>query len=149
MGVTLPDQVAMAAASCTNIPGLITGAMPRGDSMQDKSAATFGTQTETLGNLFNGNEASLRVDYNWNANNRLYINYNYLRETDTYGPGNIAATRGFTNPTRSNFPAGTFSFVHTFSPTILNEFRAGYLQNNTNTQVLIGGVPQIHFAKYQ
>jgi outer membrane receptor protein involved in Fe transport len=146
MGVTLPDQVAMAAAGCTNIPGLITGAMPRGDSMQEQSVSTFGTQTENLGNLFNGNEASLRVDYNWNANNRLYINYNYLRETDKFGPSNIAATRGFTNPQRSNFPAGTFSFVHTFSPTILNEFRAGYLQNNTNTSVSIGGVPQIHFS---
>ena len=136
---------------CTGLPGIQSGTLPalpggRDASIQEKSAATFGTQTETLGNLFNGNEASLRVDYNWNANNRLYINYNYLRETDKYGPGNIAATRGFTNPTRSNFPAGTFSFVHTFSPTVLNEFRAGYLQNNTNTKVLIGGVPQIHFA---
>jgi len=146
MGVTLADQTAMAAAGCANIPGLITGAMPRGDAIQQSSVATFGTQTQTLGNLFNGNEASLRVDYNWNANNRMYINYNYLRETDEFGPSNIAAARGFTNPQRSNFPAGTFSFVHTFSPTILNEFRAGYLQNNTDTTVGIGGVPQIHFS---
>jgi outer membrane receptor for ferrienterochelin and colicin len=148
MGVTLADQTAMAAAGCTNIPGLISGpfTMPRGDSMQENSSATFGTQTEALGNLFNGNEASLRVDYNWNANNRLYINYNYLRETDKFGPGNIASTRGFTNPLRNNFPAGTFSFVHTFSPTILNEFRAGYLQNNTKIAPNVGGVPQIHFA---
>src|SRR5262249_30212623 len=71
MGVTAADQTAMASAGCSNIPGLITGTMPRGDSMQEASAATFGTQTETLGNLFNGNEASLRVDYNWNANNRF------------------------------------------------------------------------------
>jgi Carboxypeptidase regulatory-like domain/TonB dependent receptor len=146
MGVTVGDQTAMGAAGCGNIPGVTTGAIGRNVSIQESSAATFGTQTQNLGNLFNGNEASLRVDYNWNTNNRLYINYNYLRETDKFGPSNIAATRGFTNPDRSNFPAGTFSFVHTFSPTVLNEFRAGYLQNSLDTTVSIGGVPQIHFS---
>jgi outer membrane receptor protein involved in Fe transport len=145
MGVTLADQTAM-SGHCTNIPGLTTGTIARNVSIQESSVATFGTQTQTLGNLFNGNEASLRVDYNWNANNRFYINYNYLRETDKYGPSNIAATRGFTNPSHGNFPAGTLSFVHTFSPTILNEFRAGYLQNTLDTSVSLGGVPQIHFS---
>ncbi len=88
--------------------------------------ATFGTQTQTLGNLFNGNEGSLRLDYNWNTNNRIYINYNYDRETDSFGPCNIACTRGFSNPNRDLFPQARLSWVHTFSPTILNEFRAGY-----------------------
>jgi outer membrane receptor protein involved in Fe transport len=147
MGVTAADMAAMTAAGCQNLPtSTITGAISRSASIQESSVSTFGTQTETLGNLFNGNEASMRVDYNWNTNNRFYVNYNYLRETDKYGPANIAATRGFTNPQRSNFPAATLSFVHTFSPTILNEFRAGYLQNNTDTTVSIGGVPQIHFS---
>ncbi len=146
MGVTAADQTAMASAGCANIPGLITPAIGRSVSIQESSAATFGTQTQSLGNLFNGNEASMRVDYNWNTNNRFYINYNYLRETDAFGPSNIAATRGFTNPSRGNFPAGTLSFVHTFSPTILNEFRAGYLQNALDDTVSIGGVPQIHFS---
>lgn len=146
MGVTAADQAAMTTAGCKNIPGLTNGAIGRGVNIQESSVSTFGTQTQNLGNLFNGNEASIRIDYNWNASNRFYINYNYLRETDKYGPSNIAATRGFTNPQRSNFPAGTLSFVHTFSPSILNEFRAGYLQNNTDTSVSIGGVPQIHFS---
>jgi outer membrane receptor protein involved in Fe transport len=146
MGVTPADITAMGAAGCVNIPGPITGAMPRGDSMQETSAATFGTQTENLGNLFNGNEASLRLDYNWNSNNRFYINYNYNRQTDTFGPSNIAAVRGFSNPTRSNFPAGTASWVHTFSPSVLNEVRAGYVQNNTDITVSTGGVPQVHFS---
>jgi outer membrane receptor protein involved in Fe transport len=146
MGVTGPDITAMGAAGCTNIPGLTTGTIGRNVSIQESSVSTFGTQTESLGNLFNGNEASLRLDYNWNASNRFYINYNYLRETDKFGPSNIAATRGFTNPQRSNFPAGTLSFVHTFSPSILNEFRAGYLQNTIGTSVSVGGIPQIHYS---
>ena len=146
-GVTPTDVTNMAAAGCPSIPGVQTGSLPsRDDSIQESSAATFGTQTQSLGNLFNGNEASLRLDYNWNTNNRFYINYNYNRDTDKYGPSNIAATRGFSNPTRSNFPALSLSFVHTFSPTILNELRAGYLQNNTDTTVSIPGVPQIHFS---
>ena len=38
----------------------------------EDSVAIFGTQTQTLGNLFNGNEASGRLDYNWNASNRFF-----------------------------------------------------------------------------
>jgi outer membrane receptor protein involved in Fe transport len=149
MGVTGADITAMGAAGCTSIPTAQNGTLLAGRgtvSIQESSVSTFGTQTQTIGNLFNGNEASMRVDYNWNANNRFYINYNYLRETDKFGPSNIAATRGFTNPSHGNFPAGTLSFVHTFSPTILNEFRAGYLQNTLDTSVSTGGVPQVHFS---
>lgn len=42
-----------------------------------------------------------------------------------------------------HFPTGSLSFVHTFSSTILNEFRTGYTQNNTGNTVGIPGVPQI------
>jgi hypothetical protein len=136
---------------CAGVPGLQTGSLMsvaggRDASIQESSVATFGTQTQTLGNLFNGNEASLRIDYNWNSNNRFYINYNYNRQTDKFGPSNIAATRGFTNPGHDNFPAGSLSFVHTFSPSVLNEFRAGYLQNTIDVSVGVPGVPQIHFS---
>ena len=40
---------------------------------------------------------------------------------------NFACTRGFAQPAREICSrSGSLSFVHTFSPTILNEFRAGY-----------------------
>jgi hypothetical protein len=134
---------------CANgdIPGIQGGSLLNRDaSIQEKSVATFGSQTQSLGNLFNGNEASLRVDYNWNANNRFYINYNYNRQTDSFGACTASCTRGFSNPTRGNFPAGSLSFVHTFSPTVLNEFRAGYLQNNLLIGVNVGGVPRVNFS---
>ena len=146
MGVTTADQTAMATAGCSNIPGLLPGTIGRDVSIQQSSAATFGTQTETLGNLFNGNEGSLRIDYNFNTNNRFYISYNYNRDTDKFGPSNNAAVRGFTNPQHLNFPVGTASWVHTFSPTLLNEVRVGYLQNTDDISVGTGGVPQIHFS---
>ena len=146
-GVTAPDQSAMATAGCSNIPALITGTLNRSASIQETSVGTFGTQTETLGNLFNGNEGSLRVDYNWNSNNRAYLNVNYLRTTDKYGAcPTTSCTRGFGNPTRGLFPQGSLSFVHTFSSSLLNEFRAGYDNNNTLVTVKDGGVPSIGFA---
>ncbi len=124
------------------------GTLNRDASIQESSTAIFKTQTGGLGNanLFNGNEGSLRLDYNWNANNRFYIQYNYNRQTDKYGPCNAACTRGFSNPTRNNFPQSSLSFVHTFSPSVLNELRLGYLQNNTIVTTKNGGVPAIGFA---
>jgi outer membrane receptor for ferrienterochelin and colicin len=150
-GVTANDVANLNASTCVNKPGL----NPNGawtdrvnTAMQTNTVAIFKTQTGNLANanLFNGNEASLRLDYNWNASNRFFLQYNYNRQTDMFGPCNAACTRGFGNPLRNNFPQGSLSFVHTFSPTILNEFRAGYLQNNTKITTNDGGVPAIGFG---
>ena len=153
-GVTAQDQADMAAMTnpdgtpnpCADPSGLQSGTLDRDAPIQESSVAVFKSQVQTNGNLFNGNEASLRLDYNWNANNRFFINYNYNRQTDGFGPCNVSCTRGFGNPLRNNFPQGSVSFVHTFSPTILNEFRAGYLQNNAVIKTNHGGVPQAAFA---
>ena len=145
-GVTAQDVTNMGLDGCTNIPALQGGTLSRSASIQESSVATFGSQTQTLGNLFNGNEASIRLDYNWNTNNRFYINFNYDRNTDSFGPCNGACTRGFSNPSRDLFPQGSLNFVHTFSPTILNEFRAGYADDNTLITVNHGGVPAVGFA---
>jgi hypothetical protein len=146
-GVTSADQTAMAAGGCQNIPGLITGTLDRSASIQENAVGIAKTQTEALGNLFNGNEGSIRLDYNWNANNRTFLSFNYLRETDAVGPcPTTACSRGFTNPTRGLFPQGAFSWVHTFSPTVLNELRVGYTQNNTLTTTSQAGVPAVGFS---
>jgi carboxypeptidase family protein/TonB-dependent receptor-like protein len=145
-GVTAADQAAMTAAGCASPAPLQAGTLDRTASISEKSVATFKTQTSTLGNLFNGNEGSLRLDYNWNASNRFFIQDNYLRTTDMFGPCNAACTRGFSNPFRGLFPNGQMSWVHTFGPTILNEARVGYTQNNTGVTVNFGGVPAIGFA---
>ena len=97
---------------------LITGTLDRSASIQENAVGIFKTQTQALGNLFNGNEGSLRVDYNWNANNRTFLSYNYTRETDSHWPlpDHVLHAR-FHQPQRGLFPAGSFSWVHTFSPT--------------------------------
>jgi outer membrane receptor for ferrienterochelin and colicin len=146
-GVTAADQAAMASAGCNNIPGLITGTLDRSASIQENAVGIAKTQTQSLGNLFNGNEGSIRLDYNWNANNRTFVSFNYLRETDSQGPcPTTSCARGFANPTRGLFPEGSFSWIHTFSPTILNELRVGYTENNTIAATSQSGVPAVGFA---
>jgi hypothetical protein len=113
--------------------------------VQNTSVAVFGTQTQTLGNLFNGNEASARFDYNWNTNNRTFLQFNWFKSTDTFGPCIADCARGFYNPSRSFFPNGQLSYVRTLSPTIVNEFRVGYTQNNTGIVTKYPGVPQAYF----
>lgn len=110
---------------------------------QLQSAAVFKSQTQ--GNFFNGNRYSGRLDYNWNASNRLSANFQWARQTDNFGPCDAACTRGFSNPQIIRSPNAQFSFVHTFSPTLLNEFRAGYVQNVNLIATSTPGVPQVSF----
>jgi len=112
-------------------------------NFQESSAALFGSQYQ--GNFFNGNDYSIRLDYNWNANNRLSGGFNWHRQSDTFGPCDAACSRGFSNPQFIRSPNGQFSYVHTFSPTLLNEFRAGYVQNVNVIGSNTPGVPQVLF----
>ncbi|MFZ0799602.1 MAG: carboxypeptidase regulatory-like domain-containing protein, partial [Terriglobales bacterium] len=150
VGVTAAEITTMQGLGCGNTPvAPITGTFNNGDrsgTFENTTVATFGTQTQALGNLFNGNEASARLDYNWNTNNRTFLQFNWLKETDQFGPCYSYCTRGFTNPAKDYFPTGQLSYVHTFSPTVLNEFRAGYTQNNTGTTPNVPGVPALTFG---
>jgi len=148
LGVTAADITAMTAMGCGNIPGgPMAGTIDKfgGRNMpfENNTVAVFGTQTQTLGNLFNGNEAMGRLDYNWNSSNRMFLSVNWQHETDQFGPCYSYCTRGFRNPSNDYFPNGQFSFIHTFSPTILNEVRLGYTQNNTQVNTSLPGVPAV------
>src|SRR5207247_2170900 len=123
LGVTAQDQANM--AGCSFIPAIQAGTADRSAPFEVSSIALFKSQIQTIGNLFNGNEATGRIDYNWNSNNRLFLQFNWFKATDQFGPCNSACARGFSNPEVVRQPNGMFSFVHTFSPSVLNEFRAG------------------------
>ncbi|MGC1476435.1 MAG: carboxypeptidase regulatory-like domain-containing protein [Terriglobales bacterium] len=150
IGVTTQDQtnaIAAGSAGC-HLPTTVTGvAGVRSANFLNQSVAVFGSQTQTLGNLFNGYEAMGRLDYDWNQNNRMFIEMNWSHTTDSFGGNNCNTncTRGFTNPNNDYFPHASFNFVHTFSPTVLNEFRLGYTQNNTQITSNLPGVPDISF----
>jgi hypothetical protein len=151
IGVVAQDVANAAAANYTNCAtalatyGTFAGTMSRSANFENTSVALFGDQTQSLGNLFNGNEAMGRLDYNFNQNNRIFVEFNWQHQTDRFGPCSATCTRGFANPTNDYFPNGQLSFVHTFSPTILNEFKLGYTQNNTQVGTNLPGVPFIAF----
>jgi hypothetical protein len=154
-GVTATEFTEMQGMGCTNLPaGPFVGTVgdrstptSPGNLMpfENSSVAIFGSQTQSLGNLFNGNEASARLDYNWNSNNRTFAQFNWFHSTDTFGPCDSACTRGFTNPSKSYFPNGQLSYVRTFSAAIVNELRVGYTQNNIGITTSKPGVPSIYF----
>jgi len=98
-------------------------------------------QFQEDGNLFNGNEASVRLDYNLRQNDRLFSEFNWARSGDKYAGTSL---RGFKNPTMLTAPNFQISFIHTFSPTLLSEFRAGYEQNNGMAGVSLPGVPALY-----
>jgi len=155
LGVLKSDNfgvVPFTGSPCSVTPGLQAGTVGRTAAgsplvFQNTSVALFKSQTGSgiNQNLFNGNEAQLRLDYNWNANNRFTANFNWSKTTDTYGPCASSCMRGFTNPQIIRTPNGQFSFVHTFSPAVLNEFRAGYTQNVNLINTHTGGVPSTSF----
>jgi outer membrane receptor protein involved in Fe transport len=151
LGVTAADQANMIADGCPagSIPGIQAGvAGIRTANYLYSSVAVFGSQTQSLGNLFNGNEGEGKIDYNWNTNNRMFIEFNWDHNTDQFGGNNCNSncTRGFTNPNNDHFPNGQFNFVHTFSPKILNELKLGYTQNNTEINTNHPGVPDVTFS---
>src|SRR5262249_28381595 len=93
---------------------------------------------------FNGNEASLRLDYNLNQNNRFFAQFNWSRARDQfYGSPNL--DRGFINPSKTTTPNFQLNYIHTLSSEVLNEFRAGYAGNGNVVGATLPGVPQVGF----
>ncbi len=132
-----------------------SGGCPAGSPYAMPSPGTFNRDAEfgdiTIspnksqldGNLFDGNEASFRLDYNLNSRNRFFSQLNWARSADKYS--NFNGLRGFTSPSTLTTPNFQISFIHTFSPTLLNEFRAGYAQNDRAIAVPLPGVPGVAF----
>jgi hypothetical protein len=155
IGVTAADQTAMGALGCSSIPAIQAGAFPRsGVPFQFNTVAINGSQNQTFtgtGNLFNGWEGSARVDYNMSQKDRFFAQLNWNRLTDSYGfPNTVSNSNGrgaaFRNPAIAKTPNGQISLIHTFSPSVLNEFRAGYALNVTGDVTTVQpGIPDIRF----
>jgi len=145
LGVTAADITNQPAGCGLTAP--VTGTMSRSAPFEYTSAAIFGSQTQSLGNLFNGNEAMGRIDFDPSASNRFFAEMDWHHQTDQFGGNNCNSncTRGFTNPNNDYFPNAQFNWVHTFSPTVLNELKVGYTQNNTQINTNVPGVPDIGF----
>lgn len=91
-------------------------------------------------NLFDGNEASLRLDYILNRNDRFFAQFNWARSGDKYVSQTL---RGFATPLKQTAQVIQFSFLHAFTTTVMNEFRIGYSGNGTVSSASLPGVPSI------
>ncbi len=135
-------------SGCTTPLALQGGTFDRANSpFLNKTITLYKQQTKD--NLFHGNEASLRLDYNPTDRDRLFTEFKWLKNTDGVGPQSAeifgAGSRGFNNPIKNVFPYFSLSWTHTLSPNVVNEFRAGYLGNVILVQTTQPGVPSIAF----
>ena len=133
-------------ASCsTGAPALQAGAISRTVPFLNDSVASFGSQAQD--NLTNGNEWSTRIDWvGRGGSDRVYGEYYWQKTTDAFGPSNASSgPHGFANPLDDFNPNFSVTWVHTISPTMVNEARAGYARDATQLNVATPGVPSIGF----
>ena len=155
IGVTANDQAAMSAAECVNIPAIQDGTFPRtGVNILNNTIAINGSQNQTYtgsGNLFNGWELGGKIDWNPTSKDRISYAMNWNRLTDSFGFPNTSSNSngrgpGFRNPAKAKSPNGQLSWVHTFSPKVLNQVTVGYALNITgDVTTALPGVPDIRF----
>ena len=120
----------------------VTGAFSRDDNFLVRILNPGKSQASQ--NLFNGNEASLRLDYNLDQSNRLFSQFNWARANDRFYL-NLTGPRGFLSPSKTTTPNFQFSYIRILAPNFLNEFRAGYAANRLDVAVTLPGVPSIGF----
>jgi hypothetical protein len=103
----------------------------------------------------NTTQYDLRVDYNLSSKDQIFGRYSYSNNPTTYSPpfGPILDGGGFGTGQDADYAkSGVFGETHFFSPTLSNEFRAGfnylhasYLQENSSTDIAaqygLGGIP--------
>src|ERR1019366_2841811 len=117
------------------------------------------------------NNFDIRVDHRFNDHDNFFARFSY-EDQPIFTPGpfsNALDGGGFTSGNQDNtYHSLALSEIHSFSPTLLNEFRFGYnrinshrLEQNANTDVSgqigipgvpyapgIGGLPSICFSNY-
>jgi len=127
-------------------PGVVAGKVTdRNMPFLDNNVLNFGSQTSPNGNLFNGNEWSARIDW-VGKSDRIFGEYYWIHTSDKFGGVNVSSgIHGFKNPTAGHFPNFQANWIHTFSPSLVNEARAGYTLNRTDLSVAVPGVPSIAF----
>jgi hypothetical protein len=143
-GVTAAENAAFAGAGCNVLP-VQAGSISRTVPFLNDSVASFGSQAQ--GNLTNGNEWSTRIDWvSRGGNDRVTGEYYWQKTTDKFGPSNASSgPHGFANPQESFTPNYSSSWVHTFTPNVVNEARAGYTRAALSIDVAVPGVPSIGF----
>jgi len=118
----------------------VTGLLKRTDPLLQTVLSTVPSQT--AGDLSNGNEASLRLDYSFGSRDNVFFQTNWASSVERFGDGNLV--RGFPDPSTTTSPNLQMNYIHSFGPNLINEFRAGYAGSLTSTSVTFPGVPAIY-----
>jgi hypothetical protein len=125
-------------------PAVQTGAIARDAGMLGTVRAKFATRT--VNQFYNGDQFVGRIDYQGDKN-RFFGRFFHSVQKDPNITSLNSAIRGFTVPYTASFPSGAFSWVRSFSPTVVNELRLGYTRNQMSwvPESSQFGVPQISF----
>jgi hypothetical protein len=158
---TGPDPVGQALVNLypqPNIPGAGCG------------AANF---VALVNRTINQDNGFARVDHRWGSKDTIFFRYNVNREHDFFPPDTSSRSAstslpGYGNFTHDQYQMGGLDWTHSFTPTILNELKAGYNrwqirddnqdEGNTFSQQLgirglqtshrLTGVPNLSFSGY-
>jgi hypothetical protein len=150
LGVTTAENAATSADIAGNCPGMgftapgvQAGAIARNAAMAGFVNASNSTRTQ--GVFYDGNKYTAKGDYQ-GEKNRMTARWSFDENKDP-NPTPTTGIRGFSNPFTGGFAGASYSFVHTFSPTIVNEFRAGFTRSRIGDIPLKSqfGVPNIGF----
>jgi len=129
-------------------PGVQTGALLPTDLMN--GTVTGHSATRNTGVFYNGDQFVTRLDYQGEKNRLFGRGYYIGWKNPAVISGTLttnALVRGFGVPATNSYPAIALGFVRSISPTMLNEFDAGYTRNQLNdipTKAQFG-VPEADF----
>ena len=155
LGVTSAENAQIASNIAAVCPGQYTapgtpgsdvaGVISRTAPMEGFVNASGLTQSTPDGTFYNGSKWYTRGDYQGDTN-RISAKFYYDRSKDP-NPTPVTDIRGQRNGFNINNMSDSVSFVHTFSPTILNEVDAGYSRDAFTALVSPNeyGVPQLSF----
>jgi hypothetical protein len=136
IGVTPAENAQISANIAAGCPGsgftapaAQAGTISRDTPMEGFTTATFKTQAR--GVFYNGNQFTVRGDYQGDTN-RMYARYYWLKQTNSNSTPTVFSVRGFPAPETFSFPGAAYGWVHTFSATLVNEFRAGWVRDQLN-----------------
>src|SRR2546425_883889 len=154
-----PAISAQASACLTNAYGIDPTSSLGAALLANPSLPTFGAVNGTASlftkdQFYDGNQWSARLDYEGETNKvfgRFFMDKladpHYTPATNGGSPSAFDAVRGFESPVHQDYPQFALGWSHTFGPTVLNDFRAGWSRANTGDIATNNpGVPQIDFG---
>ena len=126
-------------------PAVQSGAISRSTAMLGLANTKFPTRQQ--GVFYNGDQFVGRIDYQGDKNRIFGRVFHSLQKNPNYDTGITSSFRGSIVPSSNSYPNVGFGFVRSISPTIVNEFRAGYTRSNFTAAPAPSefGVPNAYF----